>query len=132
MNDPIADLLTRIRNAGQAGHASCRSPCSSFRLALLNVLVREGYLASCKVEEDEKNAKKKHLLITLKYHKDSPVFTSLKRVSKLGLRKFTGVRSMPSVRAGLGTVVLSTSQGVLSGKEALQKGIGGEVLCYVC
>ncbi len=126
--DPIADMLTCIRNAAAAGHKVVKVPHSLKKANIVNVLCQEGYLASCK---DEGDGKDKVLSIGLKYHMGKPVILALKRVSRPGLRIYRKVGDLPRVMGGLGTVVVSTSQGVVSGREAKRRGVGGEVICLV-
>jgi len=130
INDPVADLLTRIRNAVRAEHEVVEAPFSSFKASILDVFVRQGYLVGYDVKDVRPGVKA--LSIRLKYYRGRPAFVMLNRASKLGRRVYAGVRSMPYVRAGLGVAVLSTSKGVLSDKEARQLGVGGEVVCHVC
>jgi small subunit ribosomal protein S8 len=130
INDPIADLLARVRNAVRAGHEVVEAPFSSFRAAVLDVLVRQGYLVGYEVKDVRPGVKL--LSVRLKYYRGSPAFVMLRRVSKLGRRVYTDVRDMSSVREGLGVAVLSTSRGVVSDKEARELGVGGEVVCHVC
>jgi small subunit ribosomal protein S8 len=129
VNDPIGDMLTRIRNAGMARQASVSMPTSKMKLAIAQILKREGFIADIQVR-DEKPCPV--LTLSLKYNADKqPVITGLKRVSKPGLRTYAGVAEIPQVRGGLGISILSTPNGVMAGYEAWQKRIGGEVLCYV-
>lgn len=129
VNDPIADMLTRIRNAGMARQTEVSMPSSKMKLAIAQILKREGFVADVQVR-DEKPCPV--LVLHLKYNADKrPVITGLKRVSKPGLRIYAGVSEIPQVRGGLGISILSTPNGVLAGYEAWQKRVGGEVLCYV-
>ena len=127
--DPIADMLTRIRNAVAKAEASVDVPASKFKLALGQVLVSEGYLKS--IESVDKDGKP-YLRVGLKYgHKRTPVIHSLKRVSTPGRRAYTKAEHVPVVRGGLGLAVVSTSQGLLVDREARRQNIGGEIVCEV-
>ena len=128
MTDPIADMLTRIRNAITAKKESVEIPASNMKKAIADILLAEGYVKDVKIVEDGYNGK---IAITLKYSDKKSVITGLKRVSKPGLRTYTGVEEMPKVLNGLGTVILSTNKGILTGRQAKAAGVGGEVLCYV-
>ena len=129
VTDPIADLLTRIRNAQIAKHDTVSVPASKMKKAILDILVAEGYVKS--VEEQE-NEGRKNLFITLKYGpKYEKVITNLKRVSKPGLRVYCGYEDLPKVLNGLGIAIISTSKGVMTDKQARLNKIGGEVLAYI-
>ena len=128
MQDPIADMLTRIRNAQQARHEDAEMNHSKQREALAGVLRSEGYITSFEVLD---GAPSKRLKITLKYHGGTPVINRLRRVSRPGLRVYRSVRDLPWVRGGLGCAVISTSRGVMTDHEARKSGCGGEVLCTV-
>ena len=130
MTDPIADFLTRIRNAANAGHKVVEVPGSKMKLAITKILKEKGYILNYKVEED---GVKSNLKIDLKYNQETKVsaIKALIRVSKPGLRRYTDVEKMPRVLNGLGIAILSTSYGVMTDKEARAKNVGGEVLCYV-
>ncbi len=128
MTDPIADMLTRIRNAITAKKETVEIPASNMKKAIADILLAEGYVKDVKLVEDGYNGK---IAIALKYSDKKSVITGLKRVSKPGLRTYTGVEEMPKVLNGLGTVILSTNKGILTGKQAKAAGVGGEVLCYV-
>ncbi len=128
MQDPIADMLTRIRNAQQARHEEVEMNHSNQREALADVLRGEGYIAACEVLDGTPS---KRLKITLKYHDGVPVIDRLRRVSRPGLRVYRSVRDLPWVRGGLGCAVVSTSRGVMTDHEARKSGCGGEVLCTV-
>lgn len=127
MTDPIADLLTRIRNANHALLKSVEIPHSRLKESIARVLVAEGYLADCSVSGEAR----KTLRVTLKYNGRRGAVTGLKRVSKPGLRSYVSSTEVPRVLGGLGTAVLSTSKGVMTGREARKAMVGGEVLCYV-
>ncbi|NBU63351.1 MAG: 30S ribosomal protein S8 [Chloroflexia bacterium] len=129
VNDPIADMLTRIRNACMARQQSVLVPSSKMKLAIAQILKREGFIADFQVR-DEKPCPM--LVLQLKYTVEKrPVITGLKRVSKPGLRIYSNRADIPQVRGGLGISILSTPSGVMAGYEAWQKHVGGEVLCYV-
>jgi small subunit ribosomal protein S8 len=129
VNDPIADMLTRIRNACMVRHPSVSMPTSKMKLAIADILKREGFIRDYEI----KNGKPYNTLtLTLKYTQDRrPVITGLKRVSRPGLRIYTGREDIPRVRGGLGLSILSTPKGVMAGYEAWQQHVGGEVLCYI-
>jgi small subunit ribosomal protein S8 len=128
--DPIADYLTRIRNAQRAQHRIVEIPASNIKKDITKILFDKGYILNYKFEEDKKQGTIK---IALKYHFKTkrPAITRLERISRPGLRKYAGSENLPRVLNGLGIAILSTSQGVITDKEASQAGIGGEVLCYV-
>ena len=128
MTDPIADLLTRIRNAQKADKMSVQMPGSRTKSSIVNVLKSEGYITGFTEQDVEGKAV---LSVELKYYNGEPVITTLKRVSKPGLRKYKGKDSLPSVAGGLGVAIISTSKGIMSDREARAAGIGGEVLCVV-
>ena len=130
MNDPIADMLTRIRNANTAKHDTVDVPSSKMKLAIANILLEEGYIKKLDVVED---GVFKNLHITLKYGADrnDKVITGIKRISKPGLRVYAGKEDLPRVLGGLGVAIISTNQGVITDKEARKLGVGGEVLCFV-
>jgi len=127
--DPIADMLTRIRNALIARHDFTEMPASRLKVSVAEVLRKEGYIGGFELKED---GHRKTIRIGLAYAPDrQPVIVGLQRVSKPGLRVFGGRGEIPRVYGGLGVAVMSTPQGVMTGKEARQRGVGGEVLCYV-
>jgi len=129
VNDPIGDMLTRIRNACMARHATVNIPASKMKLAIAEILKREGFVREYTVVEGSPFST---IAITLKYSPDRrPAITGLRRVSKPGLRIYTKRDEIPRVRGGLGLSILSTPKGVLAGHEAWQQRVGGEVLCYV-
>ncbi|MEE0842376.1 MAG: 30S ribosomal protein S8 [Christensenellales bacterium] len=130
MTDPIADMLTRIRNALTAKHDTVTVPASKVKVAIADILVKEGYVKGYEIVE---NAVQNDILITLKYSpvKGQKVVTGLKRVSTPGLRVYAGVDNLPKVLNGMGIAILSTSKGILTDKEAKAQHIGGEVLAYV-
>ena len=128
MTDPIADMLTRIRNAIQRKHATVLVPASKLKLEILRVLKEEGYISDFEKIEDEKQGM---ISITLKYVEKTPVIKGLKRISKPGLKVYAKRNELPKVLNGLGVAVVSTSGGVMSDREARQKNLGGEVLAFV-
>lgn len=129
VTDPIADMLTRIRNACMASHATVELPFSKAKRELAKLLREEGYISE--FEETENEDKHKNLKIKLKYVNNQQVITGLKRISKPGLRIYVGHKDLPRVLGGFGVAIISTSQGIMSDRQARHKGIGGEVLCYV-
>jgi small subunit ribosomal protein S8 len=131
MTDPIADLLTRIRNAIMAGHKVVEAPASNLKKEVARILFEKGYILGYKVIEGE--SVQATLKIALKYNPKSkkPAIKSIQRVSRPGLRKYVGAEEMPRVLNGLGVAILSTSKGLMTDKEARKENIGGEVLCYV-
>ena len=128
MTDPIADMLTRIRNAITANKESVEIPASNEKKAIAEILLNEGWVKDMKLVEDGYNGK---IAITLKYNDKKSVISGLQRVSKPGLRTYSGVATMPKVLGGLGTVIVSTNKGIMTGKQAKAANVGGEVLCYV-
>ena len=129
MNDPIADMLTRVRNANSAGHDTVSMPSSKKLVAIAEIMKQEGYIVDyCITEQEPQN----ELTITLKYGpKKTKVIRGIKRISKPGLRIYAGKNELPRVLGGLGTAIISTSQGVMTDRDARKKGIGGEVLAYI-
>ncbi|MGL6160572.1 30S ribosomal protein S8 [Microbulbifer sp.] len=127
MQDPLADMLTRIRNALARGKATVTLPSSKLKIAVAKVLKDEGYITDYAVSEDAKP----ELTIDLKYFQGKPVIAELDRVSRPGLRAYTGKKALPTVRGGLGIAIVSTSRGVMTDRAARQAGVGGEVLCTV-
>ena len=128
MTDPIADMLTRIRNGQKARMHTVSMPASKMKLAVANVLVQEGYLDDVAVEED---GVKRSMTVTLRYHEGEPVIEHVSRASRPGLRLYAGVDEIPRVQGGLGLAVVSTSRGVMSDRQARERGHGGEVICLV-
>lgn len=128
MQDPLADMLTRIRNAQMAGKTVVEIPASKLKKAVATVLEAEGYIAGWRVEE---NAGKASLFVELKYFQGKPVIAEIQRVSRPGLRSYAGKDELPSVRGGLGVAIVSTSSGVMTDRAARAAGVGGEVLCTV-
>jgi len=128
MTDPIADMLTRIRNGQRANKVTVSMPSSSAKVALAKVLKDEGYITGYSTESE---GVKSDLTVELKYFEGTPVIENIQRVSRPGLRVYRGKEDMPKVLGGLGVAIVSTSAGVMSDRQAREKGIGGEVLCVV-
>ena len=130
MSDPIADMLTRIRNANTAKHDTVDIPASKMKLAIADILLKEGYVKAVDVVEE---GNFKTIKITLKYgaNKNEKILTGLKRISKPGLRVYASKDELPKVLGGLGTATISTNKGVLTDKEARKENVGGEVLAFV-
>lgn len=130
MSDPIADMLTRIRNGNTAKHDTVDVPSSKMKRAIADILTAEGYVKGYEVIEDGVKAT---IRISLKYGKDKnqKVITGLKRISKPGLRVFAGTEELPKVLGGLGTAIISTSQGLMTDKQARKAGVGGEVIAFI-
>lgn len=129
MQDPVADMLTRIRNAQARNKVSVAMPSSKLRKSIVDLLVTEGYVASAEVEEGDNGHKT--LTIELKYYNGKPVIEQLKRYSRPGLRQYRGKDEIPSVKKGLGVTIVSTSQGIMSDRSAREAGIGGEIIAFV-
>ena len=130
MSDPIADMLTRIRNANTAKHDTVDVPASKMKIAIADILLNEGYIAKYDIVED---GSFKTIRVTLKYgaDKNEKVITGLKRISKPGLRVYASKDELPRVLGGLGTAIISTNHGVITDNEARKLNVGGEVLCFV-
>ena len=130
MSDPIADMLTRIRNANTAKHDTVDVPASKMKIAIADILLNEGYITKYDIVED---GNFKTIRITLKYgaDKNEKVISGLKRISKPGLRVYASKDELPKVLGGLGTAIISTNQGVITDKEARKLNVGGEVLCFI-
>jgi small subunit ribosomal protein S8 len=127
MQDPLSDMLTRIRNAQQVNKVNVKMPSSTLKVSVAQVLVDEGYVASFDVSEGAKP----ELTIELKYFEGKAVIAEIDRISRPGLRNYTGKDGIPSVRGGLGVAIVSTSKGVMTDRSARAAGVGGEVLCTV-
>ena len=129
MTDPIADMLTRVRNALTVNKETVEIPSSNMKKAIADIMLAEGFVSDVKLVEDGYNGK---LVITLKYAgRRQPVINGLKRVSKPGLRTYAGVENMPQVMNGMGIAVISTNKGIMTDKQAKAANVGGEVLCYI-
>ena len=129
MTDPIADFLTRIRNAVKANHKVVEAPGSKIKEAITRILYEQGYILAYKFDKDEKG----HpiIKIALKWNDKTNAIKDLKRVSRPGLRQYSSVANMPRVINGLGTAIVSTSKGIMTGAQAVRENVGGEVLCYI-
>ncbi len=128
MQDPVSDMLTRIRNAGMASLVEVAMPASKMKAAVANVLKEEGYIGGY---SEVGEGVKKQLVVDVKYYKRKPVIEGIKRVSKPSCRVYCGSQDIPKVRNGLGSVILSTPNGVISGRNASKLNVGGEVLCFI-
>ena len=130
MSDPIADMLTRIRNANTAKHDTVDIPASKMKVAIADILVNEGYITKYELVE---NGNFKDIRVTLKYGKDKneKIISGLKRISKPGLRIYAGAEELPRVLGGLGIAIISTNKGVMTDKEARKLNVGGEVLAFI-
>ena len=128
MTDPIADMLTRIRNAQSAEKAQVTMPASKIKKAIANVLKGEGYISDFDIDD---NAGKPVMTVSLKYYQGQPVIASIKRVSRPGIRTYKGKGELPQVDGGLGVAIISTPKGVMTDRAARAAGVGGEVICYV-
>ena len=128
MTDPIADMLTRIRNANQERHETVNVPGSKMKIKIAEILKEEGFINDFTIEED---GVKKTIVITLKYNGNERVITGLRRISKPGLRSYCKSKNLPQVLGGMGIAVVSTSKGLLTDRKARKENLGGEVLCYV-
>lgn len=129
MTDPIADMLTRIRNALMVNKETVEIPSSNMKKAIADIMLKEGYVSDVKLVEDGFSGK---IVLTLKYvAKKQPVINGLQRISKPGLRTYAGVENMPKVMDGLGIAIISTNKGVMTDRQAKAANVGGEVLCYI-
>ena len=129
MTDPIADMLTRVRNAAQARHATVDVPFSKMKLALAKIMEQEGFVTGFEIAEQ---GNRKVLRLQLKYDSDRrPVLTGLRRVSRPGLRVYAGMHDIPRILGGLGTVVVSTNRGIMTGREARRRHLGGELIAEI-
>jgi small subunit ribosomal protein S8 len=132
MTDPIADMLTRLRNANQAYHESTSMPYSKIKQGIADILQQEGYISSYKVEEPKEGTVGKTLIVDLKFGPSRErSIAGVRRISKPGLRVYAKSTNLPKVLGGLGVAIISTSQGLLTDRQAKNKGVGGEVLAYV-
>lgn len=128
-NDPISDMLTRVRNAAAAGHATVDIPHSRLKAEIARILKREGFIVDYTVEQEENRS---YLRLRLKYGRsEKSVIRGLSRISKPGLRKYVGYEAVPKVFGGMGLAILSTSKGLLTDREARRSKLGGEIICYV-
>ena len=129
MQDPMSDMLTRIRNAQSANIPTVTMPSSKLKVAVAEVLKEEGYIESCAVEQGESG--KSDLSIELRYYQGKPVIEEIKRMSRPGLRQYENTDEIPQVKGGLGIVILSTNKGVMTDRSARAQGVGGELICSV-
>lgn len=129
MTDPVADMLTRIRNGQAVGKENVKLPSSKIKVSIAKVLKEEGYI---KDFSTEKNDAKCEMIVVLKYYKGAPVIENVKRISKPGLRIYKSKDELPKIMGGLGTAIISTSKGVMTDRAARAMGYGGEVICTVC
>ena len=130
ITDPIADMLTRIRNANAARHATVDVPASNMKKAIAEILLDEGYIKNFQIDPED-NGGQGTIKITLKYNDKEQVIKGLRRVSKPGLRVYVGAEDLPRVLKGLGIAIISTSKGIMTDKKARQNNVGGEVLAYI-
>lgn len=128
MQDPLSDMLTRIRNAGMASLTEVKMPSSIMKKAVADVLKEEGFI---KAYNENGDGVKKELVVELKYYRKKPVIEGIRRISKPSCRIYCGSTEVPKVKNGLGIVILSTPKGVISGKKAAEMNVGGEIICYV-
>lgn len=128
LTDPIADMLTRIRNANSAKHSVVSIPFSRIKESIANILKNEGYIVDYSIEEE---GNKKNIVVTLKYVDGETVIKGLRRISKPGRRVYSSVENLPKVLGGLGIAIVSTPKGVITDKECRKHSVGGEVICYV-
>jgi len=129
MTDPVSDLLTRIRNASDARHETVDIPSSKMKLEIARILKEEGYISGFSSNQDNKQG---IIRIQLKYSGKNTVISSLERISRPGCRVYVGKSEIPSIIGGMGICIMSTSKGIFTGKQAQEKGLGGEVLCAIC
>ena len=129
INDPISDMIVRIKNANARKHPTVSMPHSKLKMKLLSINKNEGYIT--KFEEVDLNNNKKEIVVTLKYKGNERVITDIKRISKPGLRVYVPVEEVPRVQSGFGIAIISTSKGLLTDKEARKENVGGEVIAYV-
>jgi small subunit ribosomal protein S8 len=127
MQDPLADMLTRIRNAQRVGLTDVSMPSSKTKIAIAEVLKAEGYIEDFSAEDTEKSS----LMLVLKYFNDKPVIEDIKRLSRPGLRQYRGAGDIPDVRGGLGIIILSTNKGLMTDRAARTAGVGGDLICSV-
>ena len=131
VHDVIGDMLVKLKNAAFAGKKTVKVRYSKLKLSLLEKIKEEGYIDNIQVIEEDNNPNKKSIVVDLRFYNKKPVITSIKRVSKPGRRVYAGVNDIPRVMNGLGVTILSTSKGVLIGKEAKKLNIGGEIICVI-
>jgi len=132
VSDPVADMLTKIRNAGMAGHEKVDIPVSRLKLEIVKILKNEGFIKNFKKSAQEEGVASSYIRVYLKYDdKAAPTIHGIEKVSTPGRRVYTGYKKMPRVYNGYGTLIVSTSQGVTTGKKAAEKKVGGEIICTV-
>ena len=131
LSDPIGDMLTRIRNGLMRSSNRIEIPFSTFRLKILEVLKKEGYIINFNIDKKNENNSKKLINVDLKYYEGQPVIREIKRISKPGRRVYSRADSIPRVHGGLGLAILSTSKGVMSDSEAIKNNLGGEIICRI-
>ena len=129
MSDPIGDMLARIKNAQLRSHKSINLPSSNFKVKIVEILKKEGFIIDYKIENQQSN--KSALMINLKYHSGSPVINTIERISKPGRRIFSSAESLPKINNGLGIAIVSTSKGVMTDIDARKQKLGGEIICKV-
>ena len=129
MSDPIGDMLARIKNAQLRNHKSINLPSSNFKVKIVEILKKEGFIIDYKIENQQSN--KSDLMINLKYHSGSPVINTIERISKPGRRIFSSAESLPKINNGLGIAIVSTSKGVMTDIDARKQKLGGEIICKV-
>ena len=129
MSDPIGDMLARIKNAQLRNHKSINLPSSNFKVKIVEILKKEGFIIDYKIESQQSN--KSALMINLKYHSGSPVINTIERISKPGRRIFSSAESLPKINNGLGIAIVSTSKGVITDIDARKQKLGGEIICKV-
>ena len=129
MSDPIGDMLARIKNAQLRNHKSINLPSSNFKVKIVEILKKEGFIIDYKIENQQSN--KSALMINLKYHSGSPVINTIERISKPGRRIFSSAESLPKINNGLGIAIVSTSKGVMTDIDARKQKLGGEIICKV-
>ena len=128
MQDPISDMISRVMNAQARGHATVSFSSSKIKNAICSVLEKEGFISSYKIEGEES---KKTILVSLKYHQESPVIRELKRISKPGLRQYSNYKDLPEINGGLGIAIVSTNKGLMTDQQAREEKVGGELICSV-
>ena len=131
MSDPIADMLTRIRNANTAKHDTVDIPSSKMKVSIAEILKKEGYIKDYEIQKDEKGFETIHVIMKYGKDKNEKIISGLKRISKPGLRVYANTDELPKVLGGLGIAIISTNKGVLTDKEARKENVGGEVLAFV-
>lgn len=131
IQDPISDMLTRVRNALKAGFTNVVMPSSNIKVAIVEILKQEGYISDYKIIDKSVDVSYQQLSINLKYFEDNPAIDKIKRISKPSLRRYCSNDNIPSVKAGLGIAIISTSRGLMTDRVARKSGLGGEIICEV-